>query len=127
MSDSHFGQKPAAQRVYEVSTPIFTREMGYRLCMMRERLFLDQSQLAEKLGCKQQLISKLERGLQCTTRVPFSIAKMQEVFGDTLLHILLGTGSDRFNYGLIHNKYMTEKDKRKGFGTKKYYQKPGHR
>lgn len=112
-------KKPLIQQVYEVSTPIFTPEMGHRMMFMRERLMLDQAQLAEKLGTQQQTISKLERGIQPTTRAPFSIARMQDVFGDTLLHILLGTGLDRFNYGLIHNRYLTEKQRLRGFGTLK--------
>lgn len=111
-------KKSLTQKIYAVSTPIFTPEMGERMKMMRERLLLDQRQLAEKLGTNQQTISKLELGIQCTTRSPFTIEKMFEVFGDTILHILLGTGYDRFSYGHIHDKYLTEKRKKKGFGTK---------
>jgi DNA-binding XRE family transcriptional regulator len=113
-------KKPIIQQVYAISTPIFTKEMGYRMSMMRENLMLDQAMLAQKLGTTQQTISKLERGIQSTTRAPFSIAKLFDVFGDAILHILLGTGEQRFNYGLIHNKYLTKMYKKRGFGAAKH-------
>ena len=119
-----WNKKLTIDHIYEVCAPIFTPEMGGRFRMMREALLLTQGQLSEQLGIPQQTISKLERGILQTPESPVSVAKLKEIFGDRLSHILIGTGEDRFNYALIHSKYLKKTQKKRGFGTKKYYQKP---
>ena len=41
---------------------IFDRDRGRRIKVARKRLRLSQSELADKLGVSQQMISKIERG-----------------------------------------------------------------
>lgn len=102
------------QRLAETVAPIFDRERGRRLTMMRELLLLDQSELAAKLGVNQQMISKLERGITPVSRKPITLAQFYSVFGCVTEHILYGRDSEKFNYQEINGKYWREKDRRKG-------------
>ena len=73
-----------------VLRPIIDKDAGYRFSTIRMSMLLDQSQVGEFLGMKQQQVSALERGrLDC---VPFTFARFKAVFADTWGFILLGTG-----------------------------------
>lgn len=108
MSDFDF------QRLAETVAPIFDRERGHRMEMMRKALFLSQAELAEKFGVNQQMITKLERGITPVSRKPITLAQLYSVFGCATSHILYGRDKDEFNYEEINRKYWIEKDRRKG-------------
>lgn len=109
--------------LYEVATPIFTKEMGDRMEIARMKLLKSQTEMAALLGIGQQTFSRLETGRQATCERPFTIAKMLEVFGDSISFILLGTGEHRFNRSVIAKRYWdfkTAKQRRKrGTGSPK--------
>lgn len=100
----------------DVCAPIFTKEMGDRMRLMRMRIFLDQSQLGEKLGIGATSVCQLEQGNIRVPRTPFTVAKLREVFGDTTGFILYGTNAERFNRGAIssqfwHTKMVVDRDR----------------
>jgi transcriptional regulator with XRE-family HTH domain len=109
--DNFIRQKPKREPnpLYGVVTPIFNRERGYRMRVMRMALLMDQEQLADALGVSQRVISDLESGRQAVVRKPFTLAQMVEVFGNRTSHILLGTGAERFSYGYINDTYWDAK------------------
>ena len=88
--------KFVTDRIYEVVTPIFDKEMGQRMRTARMRLFIDQTTLGEKFGVHQKTISSLERGVIKCPESPFNLTKMREVFGKEWTYVLLGTGSDEY-------------------------------
>ncbi len=99
--------------VYLRVTPIFDAEMGRRLQIIRMRHFMDQKEFAEFLGIAQGTLSKIERGMLPTAQYPFSVAKLQEIAGDALLYILIGTNSERWEAGKYSTNYWTERFKRR--------------
>lgn len=103
--------------IAETVTPIFDRERGKRLEMMRKLMLLDQRQLGEKLGVPPQMISKLERGVTPVSRTPVTLDRFFLVFGCLTNHILFGLDRKSFDYFEINAKYWREKDKRKGNRT----------
>lgn len=107
---SEFDYKKLAETV----APIFDKARGRRLEYMRKSLFLDQAQLAEKLGVNQQMISKLERGITPVSRVPITLFQLYSVFGCMTHHILFGVDKQDFDYEQINSQYWREKDRRKG-------------
>lgn len=108
---------PNFRNLSETVAPIFDRARGTRLEMMRKLMLLDQKQLAEKLGVKQQTISRLERGIIPVAREPITLAKFYLVLGCLMEHVLFGTDRKSFDYEDINLKYWREKDKRKGNRT----------
>jgi transcriptional regulator with XRE-family HTH domain len=100
------------QRLAETVAPIFDRDRGRRLEMMRKSLLLSQAELADRLGVNQQMITKIERGITPVSRKPITLAQFYAVFGCATEHILYGR--DEFNYEEINRKYWIEKDRRKG-------------
>ena len=105
------------QQLCENVTPIFDKEIGYRMKFMRMALLMDQEQLGERLGVSQQMIAKLELGQTHTSRKPITLSKLYSVFGCAVHHILFGHNKDAYNYNEINHKYWTEKDRRKGNRT----------
>lgn len=103
--------------VYQVVTPVFDVAMGERLRLMRMKQGLDQGDLAQLLGVSQSIVSRLERGQGKTCESPFSVARMQEVFGKDTLFILLGLNPERFSERAIGQKYWSKRNKQnKGKG-----------
>lgn len=69
--------------------PVFTKESGDRLRLIRMSMLIDQRELALLLGTSQQQISKLESGRLDVA--PFTLARMRNVFGDLTQVILIGS------------------------------------
>lgn len=83
------------------------------MAIARMRLLLDQSALAEKLGCSQDVISRLERGALTVHRNPFTITQFREVFGKLWTYILLGSNEENIPVSHIRKTYWDSKLKPK--------------
>lgn len=98
--------------VYLRVTPIWDAEMGDRLARIRMRLLMDQKEFSAALGIAQGTLSKIERGHLPAPQYPFSVSKLQEIVGEALLYILIGTNSDRWE-ARPRQDYWTERFKRR--------------
>lgn len=78
----------------KVTTPIIDYWMAKRFSVARYRLKLTQAEIAEKLGLKQEVISRLETGK--LKHLPINLEKIREVYGVHTQFILLE--SNVWNY-----------------------------
>lgn len=69
--------------------PKFTPDAGERMRLIRMNMLIDQRELGMMLGTSQQQISKLESGR--LEMAPFTYGKMQNVFGELAIVILIGS------------------------------------
>lgn len=86
---------------FEVTTPIFTPEMGTRLARARKVMKLTQRQLAEQLSLSQAQLSRLENGKMM--HAPCNSARFSSVLGDHFLYVL--TRSLKFKYEELTEEY----------------------
>ena len=101
------------EALYAVLTPIWDKDMGHRLAMMRMKLGWDQAELGRQLGVSASTISDLELGRLVVPRAPFSFAKLMEVMPKMASHVVLGTGNYADSYNAIRVRYWREKLRRK--------------
>jgi transcriptional regulator with XRE-family HTH domain len=97
-----------------VCTPIFDKEMGERMKLMRMRLLIDQAELGERLGVSRSVISRLEKGHLRVPEAPFTLERLMEVFGKTTSFLVYGTNPENFNPKYIASKYWSVINKRMG-------------
>lgn len=103
-----------AEKVYSVSAPIFTPEMGNRMRLARMKLLMDQKELGEKFGCPQGAISRLEKGLQSTLEEPFTVLQLKDLFGPLWTYILFGSNENLVNEKHVVKTYWNARLKRDG-------------
>lgn len=114
LNDSEGPKKPThKEQLYACVTPLWTREMGERLKLMRMSLFLDQTALGQYLGVSQKVISEIETGRR---REPARIllSHLETMFGDKLGYVLFGSAPERFNSRFIVYKYWELKRANQG-------------
>ena len=111
MSDVEAPPKPAAEPTLEdLIAPIFNAEMGARFALVRMSKLWDQDECAKKLGLNKSTLSRLEMGILKTPQSPFSVAKLNEVFGvKAVKFILLNRYPDRFDQAGIQAKFYNQK------------------
>lgn len=102
--DTLENRKKDAPSLDEITTILWTQEMGKRLALIRMRMMKDQSELAAEFGCSQASLSKIERGI-IRVSDKFTVASLKRVFGNTFHFIFFGTNPERFNEGAIRNRY----------------------
>lgn len=109
-------EKPKAptrqERLHAIVTPLWDFEMGQRLKLMRMMLHLDQTRLGDYLGVSQKTISDIENGR--TRLAPFSVGRLEGMFGDRVGYILLNSSPERFSPTTIVTKYWATKNAAKG-------------
>lgn len=91
----------------ELTTVIWTPEMGRRLALVRMKRVMDQREMARALGLErngQGMISRLELGrLLVTDRL--TVATLKKTFPTEFMFIVFGSNPERFNAGVIVRKY----------------------
>ena len=108
-------KKPSfAERIAQVTTPVFDAEIGNRMMVARMKLGLGQSELGDLLNVSQQSISKLERGHQATLETPFTLAQFQSAFGKLWTYVLLGNYADAISLAHVRKEYWRKKNAPKG-------------
>lgn len=91
----------------ELTTVIWTREMGRRLALVRMKRLMDQREMARALGLErngQGTVSRIELGrLPVTERL--TVATLKKTFHTEFMFIVFGSNPERFNAGVIVRKY----------------------
>lgn len=100
---------PKPKTLEDICTPIFDRDMGQRMRLIRMKRLMDQAQLGEKLGVHQTTISDLELGRFPVPKRPFSITQIKEVFKEDTAFILFGRNPDRFSQANISGQFWFTK------------------
>lgn len=109
-----------------VLTPIWSREMGQRLCVAREKRLCTQGELAGLLSTPgrpvhQSQVRLAEKGLLRHLNVNW--ARLEAVFPKDLPFILIGAYDATYNRRLIAQRYWEHRQKvlrkRLGFDPKK--------
>ena len=75
------------------------------MAVIRKKMLWEQKELGEKLGVHQKTISSLEGGKLTVPQKPFTVARMEAIFGNHMSYILYGSNKERYNEGLIHTRY----------------------
>lgn len=88
----------------QVTTVLWTLEMGKRMALVRMKALKDQSEIAKELGMTQPSYSKLERGAVRVTE-KIKVADLKRVFGTNFSFVVFGANPERFNAGVITRKY----------------------
>lgn len=84
--------------------PVWSRDRGARLKNARMKLFMDQRELAEKFGVKQQTISKIEQGHLALTDTRLN--KIIEALGERLfLYVMTGEGAAGVETRTLESNY----------------------
>lgn len=84
----------------ELTTLLWTPEIGRRMALIRMKLMKDQKQLAQEFGVTQSTISRLEIGhLRVTEGI--TVSQLKKVFGNHFSFIITGTNPERYNAGRI--------------------------
>lgn len=87
----------------QVLVPMFDKDSGFRMRLIRMKFLWDQKELARRLGTTQSQICKIERGKQ---EIPsFTFAQFKAVFDKFYSYILLNVGSEQINMAAIAEKY----------------------
>lgn len=107
-------KKSPAEALADVTAPIFSKEIGSRLKLVRMKLLLDQKELGEKLGIDQGAISRIETGKIQVLQRPFTTAKFREVVGQHFMFVMFGTNPERYSVGHINKTYWDHKNAAKG-------------
>jgi transcriptional regulator with XRE-family HTH domain len=89
------------EKVESLVHPAFGAAMGERMQIVRWKMFIDQTELGEKLACSQQVISRLEQGRY--EIAPFTLGALRAVFGVYINFILFGTGAPN-SWNVTHLK-----------------------
>jgi transcriptional regulator with XRE-family HTH domain len=108
--------------VEDVTTPVWTKDMGARLKLVRMKLLFDQFELSVKLDMPQSTLSNLENGR--VIHGPFTVAKLKEIFHKHTAFILLGQAPERFNARVIHKNYWDFRLKTQRKNASPYQNKP---
>jgi transcriptional regulator with XRE-family HTH domain len=82
------GDRRGQQRFDQHVAPIFGKEAGVRMSLVRMKMLMDQKELGEVLGISQQQVSALESGRM--TQAPFTLARLKAVFDLHYAYILTG-------------------------------------
>lgn len=93
-----------SDRLAQITTVVWDREMGQRLCVVRMAMNIDQAQLGQLLGVKQGTISRIERG-RMDVCASFNLARLKAVLGDRTAHVLYGNQADKHPSGHISKQY----------------------
>lgn len=119
------------ERLWEISTPIFTPDMGLRLKIARMKLKWSQAELGERLGVSQQQIGRIEAGRRQTIENPFSSAVLRDALRTHINYVLFGSNADLYDYVKIKAAYWEVRDATKGnrthTGGHKHHQTIGRR
>lgn len=114
--------KPAPERLKleDLVTPIFDVEMARRFALARMRRLWKQSEVCIELGLNKKTMAQMELGRLPTPRHPFSLSKLEKVFGPRATnYILLNYHAHEYDAWTIESKYMghltkTRKPRKKG-------------
>jgi transcriptional regulator with XRE-family HTH domain len=87
----------------DVTTPVWSKEMGQRLKLVRMKLLMDQFELSVKLDMPQSTLSNLENGR--VEHAAFTLGKLKEVFHKHTAFILIGVNPERYHERMIHYRY----------------------
>lgn len=82
------GDRRGQQRFDQHVAPIFGKEAGVRMSLVRMKMLMDQKELGDLLGVSQQQVSGLETGR--ITQAPFTLARLKAVFDLHYAYILTG-------------------------------------
>lgn len=88
----------------EVTTLLWTGEMGKRLALVRMKALKQQKELAGELGVTQAAISRLELG-QSQVCERITVASLKKAFGTAFPFIAFGVNPERYNAGSIVRQY----------------------
>ncbi len=92
----------------ELTTLIWTLEMGQRLALVRMKLLWDQKQLGKELGVTQSTISRIELGqLDSCTKITVAALKLR--FLSSFSFIVFGTNPERYNEASIKKSFWDRK------------------
>ena len=96
------------ERIEHRVIPLVDSNMGSRFRMVRQKMKMDQGEIAELLGSNQKQISNLEIGR--LEHAPFTLGRMRAVFGKNFHFILFGTGDANYwNGAQINRDYWHER------------------
>lgn len=94
-------------KLEDLVTPIWDAAMGQRLATARMQRLWDQSELAEKLALNPTTLGQLEAGKLPVPRHPFSVSRLEEIFGpQTTKYILLNRYGATYDVARIRNKFI---------------------
>lgn len=88
----------------EVSTLIWTPEMGKRLSLVRMKMLREQKEFATGLGVTQAAISRIELGHSRVCE-RFTIAQLKKLIDKHFSFVAFGTNPERYNAGVIARVY----------------------
>lgn len=110
-------KKSMTDRLWEVTTPIFTPDMGSRLRIVRMKKKWSQAQMGDALGISQQQVGRLEAGRIQTMENPFSTAVLKRVLESHTAFVLFGSNPERYIIPAIKAAYWADKNAPKGNRT----------
>jgi transcriptional regulator with XRE-family HTH domain len=98
------GRAKEKQTIDEVTTIIWTHEMGQRMALARMKMLKEQKEIAREFGVTQSTISRIEIGhLKVCEKITVAAAK--KVFGVFFAFVVFGANPERFNGGVITKGY----------------------
>lgn len=99
-----YQKQPQEFTIDEITTILWTKDMGHRMAIARMKRIADQSEIAEALGVTQATLSKLETGKVRVCEL-VTIAKLRKVFEHEFNYIFFAKGAIRYNEAVIKKTY----------------------
>lgn len=106
MSDSQTieSRKKEIPTLDELTTLIWTPEMGKRLSLVRMKMLKEQKELARDLRVSQGAISRIEIGHSVVCE-KITIKSLRLYLGTSFSFVVFGTNPERYNEGVIKKTY----------------------
>lgn len=99
-----YQKQPQEFTIDEITTILWTKDMGHRMALARMKRIQDQGEVAMSLGVSQGTLSKLETGKIRVCEL-VTIAKLREVFAGEFNYIFFAKGAIRWNEAFIKKTY----------------------
>lgn len=93
----------AKESLLQILTPIWTSDMGIRLKNARQSMLMSQAEFGEKLGMTQQMIARLEKGLESS--VTKNYIEWADALGKLTNYVFFGTSKEKVEVPGLNKKY----------------------
>lgn len=109
--------RKASDKLWDITTPIFTPAMGQRLKLARMKMLWSQAELGNALGISQQQVGRLEDGRQQTMINPFTTGAMRGALGKHFEFVAFGSRAELYNPASIGAAFWNSRHAPKGNRT----------